>query len=333
MSTSVISPKGKVRVFACGGAGYNVAAQLEKIRNENNAGFATLDIAYIDTSRSNTRGDIDPAHHYYLDGLDGSGKIRSENHAVISEHILQILQQFKPTDLNIVLSSAGGGSGSVIGPLLTSELIAMEAPTIVMAIGSADTRLEAENTLKTIKSYEAIARMRQVPVVMTYVENTTSTSRAEIDSTVISMILALCVLFSRENREMDSRDLFNFLRFDRSTCYTSTYLATLVMLDDLSQLNTLGNIISVATLAKTGHNTALPNMPEYQCVGYVSNEANNNVVGDKPTHFITSEGILNEATSHLSDILKDVAQAHSARVKKAGVLTKEDRPIDTGLVL
>lgn len=331
---ALVQTKGRVRLYAAGGCGINIGSQMEKNRNTCEVGFASLDIVYIDTSKSNLNPSIDPQNCYLIDGLDGSGKIRSENHQEISERIRAILHQFKPADLNIVLSSAAGGSGSVIAPLLTSELLESEAPTIVLAVGSADTRLECENTLKTIKSYEAIARMRSAPVTMAYVQNSQTTSRVEADAVLISMTMALCALFSRENKEMDSRDLFNWLRFHRVTSF-EPQLAALTMVENKNtfDMNGLGNVISVATLAKEGAVTALASMPEYQCVGYVPDGIDNAILGGTPMHFVTSDGVFPEVANHLTKLLKELDSAQSARRKQTGVLTNSDTPTTTGLVL
>ena len=130
---STIQPKGRVRLYAAGGCGLNIGGQLAAHRDRNETAFANLDIVYVDTSKSNLRNGIDAANVYLIPDLDGSGKVRSENHAEIGQHIRQILHKFSPADLNIVLSSAAGGSGSVIAPLLASELLASDAPTIVIA--------------------------------------------------------------------------------------------------------------------------------------------------------------------------------------------------------
>ena len=327
-----LNGKGKVRIYACGGCGINIGHLFEKHRNLAEPAFAELDIVYIDTSKSNMRSHIKEDHCYMLDHLDGSGKIRSENHEEISSRIRAILQEFKPADLNIVLGSAAGGSGSVIGPLLVSEMLDSQVPTIVVNVGSADTRLDAENTLKTIKSFEAVARMRKAPVVMSYVQNSESTSRSEADAFIVSTIMGLCVLFSRENRELDSRDLFNWLRFDRVTSFP-VQLAALTLVQDQTEIKELGNIITVATLAKEGANTALKQIPEYQCVGYLPENTDEVVISKAPMHFVTSDGVFPEVVAHLNKLLKDIEAQTNARVKKATILNANDTPNDDGLVL
>jgi len=324
--------KGRVTVFAAGGCGVNIGLMLEKHRGVKEPAFAEIDIVYVDTSHSNMRPNIDPAHCYLLDGLDGSGKVRSENHNVISDRVRAILQQFKPADLNVVLSSAGGGSGSVIGPLLVRELITSEIPTIVLAIGSADTRLDCENTLKTIKSYESIAKMSKAPVVMMYVQNSNTTSREEADVVMVNAIMSLCVLYSRENREIDSRDLFNWLRFDRVTTYP-VQLASLSIVLNQNDIKDVGNVISVATLVKDGMHTALPSMPEYQCSGFLPEVIEDSVANKAPLHFVVSDGIIGEVGKHLQKILTELQHAQDARIRVTGVLTPSDKPIETGLIL
>lgn len=334
MTEVVNVPKGKLRIFACGGAGMNIGALLEKHRGQDEIAFAEIDIVYIDTSVSNMRSHIDQSHCYLLDGMDGSGKLRAENHVEIGERVRAILQKFRPMDFNIVLHSAAGGSGSVIGPLLTRELLSNGVPTIVLTIGSADTRLDTENTLKTLKSYESIANMVKAPVVMSYVQNSQTTSRTEADDIMFNMIISLAVLFSRGNRELDSKDLFNWLRFDRVTTFP-VQLASLTMIEGQSAVigKDLGNIISVATLASDGESTSLMEMPEYQCVGYLPAEAKAPVLSKAPFHFIITDGLVSEICKHLQKILTSLEQSQAARLRRAPVLSEKDKLEDSGLAL
>lgn len=98
----------RVRLYASGGAGTNIARTMEEFRNSKVCGFAPLDIVYIDTSSSDFQG-VSEEHIYRFKGLDGSGALRAENHATIAKYAQEILQEHKPEFLNIVISSAGGG--------------------------------------------------------------------------------------------------------------------------------------------------------------------------------------------------------------------------------
>lgn len=107
MDNSVV--KGRVVVFGCGGAGVNIASSLGSSKYNDEIGFATLDPIYIDTSRSNLDKSLDDSKIYLIDDVDGSGQVRKENAREINNRIRPIIQQFKPADLNIVVSSAAGG--------------------------------------------------------------------------------------------------------------------------------------------------------------------------------------------------------------------------------
>ena len=326
------TPVGNIRVFAAGGCGGNIASLLERHRDQEESGFGKLDICYIDTSKSNFKKHVNQSNAFLFENMDGSGKVRSENSAEINDRIKAILQKFKPADLNIVISSASGGSGSVIGPLLTGELLANDAPTVVLTIGSADTRLDTENTLKTIKSYESISKRTGAPVVMMYVQNSQTTTRGEADQIMFNAIMALAVLFSRQTPELDTRDLFNWLRFDRVTTFP-IQLASLTILENKDVIQDLGNIISVASVAQEGTSTTLLEMPEYQCVGFLPDNIGAPVLEKAPLHFVISDGIIPEVCKHLQKILTTLEQQQLARTKRAAVLSDKDRPDDSGLVL
>lgn len=100
--------KKTVRVYALGGAGLNLARELRAFPREEE-GFARLELAHVDTSRSNLTEDVPENEVYVLKDLDGLGKIRREGAEAISQAALDILQKFKPADFNILISSASGG--------------------------------------------------------------------------------------------------------------------------------------------------------------------------------------------------------------------------------
>jgi hypothetical protein len=324
--------KGKVLVYALGGCGTNIGSLLEKHRNQSEVAFAEIEIVYIDTSKSNIHKGIDAKHCYMLEGLDGSGKIRKENHEEINNHIKSILQHFKPANLNIVLSSAGGGSGAIFAPLIMRELLSSGAAAIALTVGSADTRLDAENTLKTIKSYESIAKMVDAPVIMSYVQNGQNVSRADADSALFDTVMSLAILFSRENRELDTKDLSNWLRFNKATTFP-VQLASLTLVENKTTLKDLGNIISVATLAKDGMSTALIELPEYQCVGYFPEGTSTNITEKAPLHFVISDGVIPVVAKDLQKILSNLEAQQEARLKTPSLVTGKDKQESSGVIL
>jgi hypothetical protein len=330
--------KGNVRLYACGGGGLNIGRQLEIHRGQKDAGFATLDVAYIDTSRSNLSKTISQENCFLLEGMDGSGKVRSENYAEISNNIRQFLLEFRPGDLNVVISTAAGGSGSVIAPLIASELLAMDKPLVVISIGSMDTRLEMENTLKTLKSYDGIAKKQQAPVVMYYLKNTEATPRDQVDKKAVEAMMALCLLFSREHRELDSRDLYNFLRYSAKVSSFPAALSALSFVEKGNKLDDphLGNVISVATLAKEGTATTVQPTPEYQCTGFVTDAIDPDVFSRMPMHYVVSDGIIPNEAQDIHRKLAELDEKQKALLatkQGKGVLSAGDNADERGIVL
>lgn len=330
--------QGQIRVYCCGGAGINIGALLEEFRNTGDTATGKLNITYIDTSKSNlsrNRHAIAEEHTYVIDGLDGSGKIRAENYEAIVQHSKDVLQAHKPMDLNIVISSAAGGSGSVIAPTIVGELLDRKVPVIVMLVGSTSTRLDTENTLKTIKSYESVSRMKKAPVVAIYSENSDKITRREVDDSMKFAVLSLAVLYSRQNHELDSQDLFNWLRYDRVTSF-HPQLSALTIMDGRelpSELKELGHVISVATVGSNPDQVHFPITPDYQCAGFLPDTASDRFKERCPFNFIVSDGIFPEIHVRLEKFLKSLDEGSAARVVKRNILTKDDDVTENGLVL
>lgn len=330
--------KRAVRVYACGGCGVNIGALLEPLRNSKDPCFADIETAYIDTSKSNTKHhDINDDEIYLIDNVDGSGKIRKENHREIAARAKDMVQRFPAGDLNIVIHSAAGGSGSVIGPSIASELLDKKLPTIIMMVGSADTVIDVNNTLKTMKSYDGVVDVRGVPVVMIYEQNSRANKRETVDAKLKAAIISLAVLWSGNNLEMDSKDLYNFLNFQEPTSFRPQ-LAHLSLIGPGEQINfgQGANIISIATLANKGQDITIDTdgrIPEVQYVGYLREDANERLISSAPTHFIVTDAVFEEVNGLLSATLKQVQSQQQARVQKERVITDDDQPTASGLVL
>lgn len=327
--------KRNVRIFGCGGGGTNIAYSLERMRSRSDRGFAAVDITYLDASKSNLRSNIPAKSIYLIDGLDGSGKVRSENHVEISDRIKEILQQFKPADLTIVISTFAGGTGSVIAPLLAKELLAREAPVIFIGVGDTTTRLDTVNTLRTIQSFESFAKDADAPVVLKYFRNSEELTRAAIDKQIGAVVESLCALFSGENRELDSRDLFNWLRF--SNPKVTTFPSQLVTLHNLVggdiDVSGLGNVISVASLLAEGQSFSLPTRPEYATWGYLPAGIEPNVLSAAPYHFVIADAMIPHEVEELKNVLVTLSDEQSARRSRRNILDGAGHQDGTGLIL
>ena len=327
-----------VRLLACGGAGINLASRFETMKDKDSGNFAKLEIAYVDTSASNMRSKDLPEDSIFLfEGLDGSGKIRSANAQEVSKSALAILQKFPAGAINVVIHSASGGSGSVIGPSLVSELKKKGEQVIVIMIGSTDTIIETKNTYKTLETYQSIAKLRSSSVVTHYLENSDK-GRQEVDSLIMYAITMLAGLYSGVHAELDSADLKSWLEFATSTTPVPT-IASLTFHTDKAELKTKDKIVSIATLATPSMNTRIEPTPPYQCVGFVPDTwsigAPNslNLIDKDPVNYAISFDLLKNAYATLKDKVETDEANITSRVTTNAVFAASAEPTDNGLVL
>lgn len=321
-----------MRIFASGGMGSNLAQEIYHWKKEPKDGFADVQFAFIDTSASNLGKQVDEEEVYLVEGVNGSGKQRSLNASDISSRVKEIVQTFKPCHVNIVIHSLNGGSGSVLAPLVTSELLQRDFPTIVIAVGDQNSRIDANNTLNTLKSYEAISKKINIPVVMAYYNNKGSANRKEINNYIIVLLEALRCLFSDQHHGLDSRDLYNWLRYDIVTDYPSQ-LACLTMFGvNEDHQKVYGKAISVATLATEGEAIEYPETVDYQTEGFITEELSKKIQSNT-THFVISDGMFDRVVKVIEERIKVIDDEKNSRVVRKSLVDNNDKIEDNGLVL
>lgn len=320
-----------ISIFGCGGAGINLITPFLKHHGKKEPGFAEMKPIFLDTSDSNMRKGVPEEQVYLIDGLDGSGKKRDSNYQAISEKAKDILHRFKPTDINVVVHSASGGSGSVIGPVLVSELLARGESVVVLMVGSTDSRIEAKNTANTLKSYEVIAEKRQMPVVAVYYENTKAEPRGKIDVKVHTSLVMLTAIFSGENRELDSADLKNFLNYPRVTSF-SPKLSYLDFFSKSVEVAKNQSVTSLVTLTDDATDSSPDMHVEYQAVGFVEDNVKEAISVELPIHAAIVSGYYHDKLEALENLIKDIDEARATVVEKS-IVTKGHVATDDGLVM
>lgn len=321
----------KLNLYCSGGMALNVGAHFAKYTAKQSPGFAEISTYFIDTSKSNLGAGIPEENIYLVDGLDGSGKVRASNYTALAECSKEILHKFKPADVNVVLSSASGGTGSTISPILVSELLARGELVVVIMVGSTSSRIETENTLKTLKSYEMISHKRQLPVVAAYRENSSKTPRGMVDAEIQTLIVLLAALFSGENRELDMSDLRNFINFNKVTSYTPK----LSMLDFFSEKIILEKgeaLVTVATLVDDTTHSEVDIPTEYQATGYLPEVTKKGLTVGLPVHTCVIAGYFNGVVDRLESKLKVYDEARKVVVEKS-IVNENHASTDDGLIL
>jgi hypothetical protein len=249
---------------------------------------------------------------------------------VINDHIRKVLLQHKPAAMNIVVASASGGSGSVIGPLLLKELLEQGCPAIILMIGSSESSITATNTLNTLKSLEAIGGSLDKPVVMTYQHNGEDATRTEVDERVIGTIDTLAVMCSSNNGALDSRDIHNWLFYNHSTAVPAQ-LSLLEVFRTRDGASKVVAPISVASLLKDVDSPEPRFMAEYSCAGYPKEPLPGSL---EEVHYVISVDAIKQLTLIRQEEVDEYTAATRSRGGSASnLVSASDKVEDSLLVL
>lgn len=240
-----------LNVICCGGAGANVGKQI-----------ADLDVNtfFIDTSTSNLKG-VEDSRIYKIEGIDGAGKDRK----VTYEHFKnpdEVLLRFKLVGkVVVVVSSLSGGSGSIIAPVLTRELIKQGYTVFVVAIDSTSSVIEIDNCIKTLKTYRSFSSAEKKSISLYPVANT---SRREADQRAIYFINLLSLLVNKEHtEEFDTSDLRKFVNFDELTDNEPTVSIIEINANETIVPEKNTSVVSTILLTTDKNSTISPVIPEH----------------------------------------------------------------------
>ena len=313
--------KGVLMIYGCGGTGIELAKAFHN--HPSQEGIADIKTCYIDTSKSNI-GHLADTERFLLvdDDVDGNAKIRKSNTPLIKEAAGLVPKRFSAGDINVVIYAGAGGSGSVIGPFVATELLKQQnAPVINIVIGSAESLIEAENTLNTIASLDSMARKNaKKPMLMSFHNNYDGAATKQVDQNVKILIGTLALLASGEHRGLDSEDLAVWADFCRSPKVSvEPQLVEIKVVRSVDELKRIPYPISLVSISKekTAAGIASAN---YGCYGLFSSA----IPGDpEELHFVTH-------TSGLADTIDEVESLLS-NLQEIERLRPISKPINVGI--
>jgi hypothetical protein len=205
-------------------------------------------------------------------------------------------------------------------------------------IGSTDTQIELNNTINTLKSYEAISEMRESSVVTHYLENSPECSQSSVNKLVLEAITLLCGLFSAQHERLDTQDLHNWLDYI-TISGGPAQMASLNFCTTDAELDAVGNIVSVATLAAPDVSTRLNRSVQYQATGIVpdqwlvGSENSLQMIGNEPIHYVISTDAITKTIKRLTKNMSDLHADNASRNARPSFLEKHDKPTNNGLIL
>ena len=208
-----------------------------------------------------------------------------------------------------------------------SELLERGLSTVAVVVGSDESAITAQNTMNTLKSLEGVSRRTQRPVVMYYDHNQRGSRRSDIDSSLISAITALSALASKQNDEMDTKDISNWLEYHK-TSPVKAQLSVLNIHTAVDKVQSVKNPISIASLYGSPDEETITATPDYHTVGYTGKDS------DVPNslHFIISVDAINSVYQMIQATLDQLDEIRNSRVDHGSVLKDTDSVDDNGMV-
>lgn len=327
--------KASVAIYGCGGAGINIARKISQDLKEQTV--PELTVYFCDTSVSNlVASDKDTPKFIFSqidETIDGSGGLRAENDAVISRYIPQILAELPTKQLNIVIHSASGGSGSNIGPRIVSELLQQDKHVVCFVVGSAESTTRVNNTIRTLKSYDGICRVRSKPVVMLYLQN--SVSKSAVDQNMVHATMFTSLFYSGRNHGVDSKDLYHLLNFQKVTSHEAQVASLNFFTDEIPEAIAEA-VIAVGSLRSSDANeedVQLMFSPEYEFSGHLPAEKPKAIKDVKCVNMVIASGLIPQVNKELSDHLMNLKNVSRARVIETSLLDKGDDFGEDGMLI
>ena len=322
-------------IFALGGTGINIAKELYRPEVCKEPGFAPFKTVFIDTSRSNVPEGVDNFIHIKDPTgalTKGSGKVRSTNYEAASVHLQDVLKEAKPSDINVIIHSASGGTGSVLGNMMVSSFLAQGKDVVILMVGSTTCRQEIVNTINTIKSYQSVALTRKKPVICHYLENG-KMKMVDNDASIQLVSILLTAIWSDENHGLDEQDLHNFLNYQ----YVSNYKPGLAQLDILTngEVPNIGKgqaISSVLSMIRDGEDPDPGLTVGYHSFGTFSQEASESIKMETPIHLHTVQGYYASILKELQEKLKEIDEYDRSNVV-SHIEIEEDEAQSDGVIL
>ncbi len=198
-----LSPDGTVswKIIGAGGAGKSAALRFR----QNNT---TTPIITIDTS--GTTDEIPGVEVIRLKDLNGSGKLRRNNATQITEFVSDYTNKVEWGDVNVVICSFAGGSGSVVGPRLAREILRQGKIVIVIGIIDTDSEVDTMNSLDTLKSFNAVAAQHYVPTILF----NNSNGQPMVDNGIDLITSYIAEIMDTQYVGLDREDRLRFLNPD-----------------------------------------------------------------------------------------------------------------------
>ncbi|BEG72667.1 hypothetical protein [Pseudomonas phage PA1C] len=313
--------KVKTRVYCCGGAGLNIGVNLQW----------HPDLVYIDTCDKNVSSSHDIDRVFLTEGTRGAGKNRAFIMPKVRHQIAPFLERYPAGDFNIVLFSMGGGSGSVLGPLIVSALAKAGETVIPVVVSGIESTEVLQNDIDTMKTLEGIAAATNTPINICPIENVNGVPYSEIDKDAVFAVHALIYLSNQKHERLDVLDLDHWARFTSKHSYIQPQLCELHIHTSRQEAASVPEMISVASLYTDASKEVAYGNPFVRTVGIASPDDEDAL--SEQLHFVINSVGIQERIKSLLDQKQEHHRQQVRYTQRAAIVDIDDNRSDDGFVL
>lgn len=324
-------PPLRTMYYFCGGTGFNIGSQwIDHLDNTDSGAWSdTVNVAFMDTSKANVHANIPKKCSFFIDDADGAGSDRGYIYPIVKPHIKPFLNQHEPAQFNVVVFSGGGGSGSVIGPLIIAELLAAKIPVVAIVVGTGESLDKADNVISTMKSLESICAKANMPLPLYYVENVPRVPYQAIDEQVVEALDYLAILTNQKHHRLDSKDVENFIHYHKKSGQVPE-LARLNIETTRQSATLIQEPIAIASLFDKQDRVSNINAAFYQTIGVMRDELKYPV---DQLHFVINAVGIDDIMTGLADAKTQLQRVLTTQRGRRAILDVDDNATDSGIVI
>jgi len=220
--------KGNLKILGLGGMGINVVNDVYNKLTAMGDKFANVEATLLDTTNATISNypylkdrfvKINPTKNTTkeLDGLSGERKNK-----LIIDDIKHNIEQYvdslsvKKNDYYVLIFSSSGGSGNIIGTVLTKELAKKDANILIITAVDSSNYLTTHNSIKTLESLDALSRTIKKPLLLSVHFNnknngiSTPDSERDVNKNILRILGVVSMFVSGSTHDIDHQDMSNF---------------------------------------------------------------------------------------------------------------------------
>jgi len=197
-------------VIACGGGGVNVMQWIaEQSAWADVAGHVS--VVGLDTNPLDVQFPFYEVTEPDGTAMNGGGGVRTKVAHAAQHHAATFLSQYPPQEVNVVIHTGGGASGSTIGPTLVSEILRQGKVAIAVVIDTSVNSVHAgESTAKVLAGYTQLATKHHLAVVEFVNRSCFAADEVLVNHQIMTLLSQLYVLTSGQCRRLDATDIQTF---------------------------------------------------------------------------------------------------------------------------